>query len=209
MTRWERLSPGSDYKQFCDRKPITALGGFTQLDSFTLFNFFQFRVKLTIVCSDNGVPSLSAEQLVTVNIIQIEDPPQIVLTPVFGNPDDASGLISLFHWIRPICFLASMVMENSKKGTFVSWLRITNRKSSDDLTIMLSPAEYFKLNSDVIVTTRAFDREKKAMFNLKVTVCETTRRIHRYKTTTTTPRDRERKPLAFRLLSWISNHFFL
>lgn len=122
------------------------------------------RVKLTIVCSDNGVPSLSAEQLVTVNIIQIEDPPQIVLTPVFGNPDDAS---------------ASMVMENSKKGTFVSWLRITNRKSSDDLTIMLSPAEYFKLNSDVIVTTRAFDREKKAMFNLKVTVCETTRRIHR------------------------------
>ena len=89
-----------------------------------------------------------------------------------------------------------MVMENSKQGTFVSWLRITNRKSSDDLTITLSPAEYFKLNSDVIVTTRAFDREKKAMFNLMVTVCET-RRIHRYNKTTTA---RKREPSCFSIV---------
>lgn len=89
-----------------------------------------------------------------------------------------------------------MVMENSKQGTFVSWLRITNRKSSDDLTITLSPAEYFKLNSDVIVTTRAFDREKKAMFNLMVTVCETTRRIHRYNKTTA----RKREPSCFSIV---------
>ena len=79
-------------------------------------------------------------------------------------------------------------MENSKKGTFVSWLRITNRPSSDDLTITLSPAEYFKLESDVIVTTQSFDREKRAMFNLMVTVCETGR-IHRY--------SRERELLLF------------
>ena len=91
-----------------------------------------------------------------------------------------------------------MVMENSKQGTFVSWLRITNRKSSDDLTITLSPAEYFKLNSDVIVTTRAFDREKKAMFNLMVTVCET-RRIHRYNKTTSTAA-RKREPSCFSIV---------
>ena len=116
----------------------------------------------------------------TVNIIQMEDPPQIVLTPVFGYPEDAAGLYFILLELELKICSASMVMENSKQGTFVSWLRITNRKNSDDLTITLSPAEYFKLNSDVIVTTRAFDREKKAMFNLMVTVCETTRRIHRY-----------------------------
>ena len=54
---------------------------------------FQFRVKLTIICADNGVPSLSTEQVLTINILQIEDPPQIVLTPVFGFADDASGKI--------------------------------------------------------------------------------------------------------------------
>ena len=64
-------------------------------------------------------------------------------------------------------------MENSKSGTFVSWLRIKNRSSSNDLTISLSPGEFFKLESDVIVTTKSFDREKKSQFNLVVTVCET------------------------------------
>ena len=67
---------------------------------------------------------------------------------------------------------AALVMENAKKGTFVSWLRIPKNK---DLTVTISPGDSFELKSDVIVTTRAFDREKRDSYDLLVTVCETTR----------------------------------
>ena len=141
-----------------------------------------------------------------INVVRVQnDPPEIVLSPVFGFPEDSSGITRglnsgfnphLSYNVRTDKYThrsisyqndllynynsASIVMENSKAGTFVSWLRIKNRSSSNDLTITLSPGQFFKLESDVIVTTKSFDREKKSQFDLVVTVCESGLKMHRF-----------------------------
>ena len=105
------------------------------------------------------MPSLSAEQDITIKIIKSNDyPPEVTLTPVL--PDLKSPQ-------------AALVMENARIGTFVAWLRVKDPEG-DEVSIDIQPEEFFMLDREemVIIAKKSFDREFIPKFELSVTACD-------------------------------------
>ena len=106
------------------------------------------------------MPSLSAEQDITIKIIKSNDyPPEVTLTPVL--PD-----LKLPQ--------AALVMENARIGTFVAWLRVKDPEG-DEVEIDVQPEEFFMLDREemvIIAKKKSFDREFIPKFELSVTACD-------------------------------------
>ena len=105
------------------------------------------------------MPSLSAEQDITIKIIKSNDyPPEVTLTPAL--PDSKSPQ-------------AALVMENARIGTFVAWLRVKDPEG-DEVSIDVQPEEFFMLDREemVIIAKKSFDREFIPKFELSVTACD-------------------------------------
>ena len=82
------------------------------------------------------MPSLSAEQDITIKIIKSNDyPPEVTLTPVL--PDLKSPQ-------------AALVMENARIGTFVAWLRVKDPEGAE-VSIDVQPEEFFMLDREEMV----------------------------------------------------------
>ena len=82
------------------------------------------------------MPSLSAEQDITIKIIKSNDyPPEVTLTPVL--PDLKSPQ-------------AALVMENARIGTFVAWLRVKDPEGAQ-VSIDVQPEEFFMLDREEMV----------------------------------------------------------
>ena len=82
------------------------------------------------------MPSLSAEQDITIKIIKSNDyPPEVTLTPVL--PDLKSPQ-------------AALAMENARIRTFVDWLRMKD-PAGDEVSIDVQSEEFFMLDREKMV----------------------------------------------------------
>ncbi|NXW56720.1 PCD23 protein, partial [Eurystomus gularis] len=112
----------------------------------------QERFSLTILALDDGSPALSATQVLTITVLDVNDE-----TPIF--------LKQLYE---------TAVRENQDPGEFVIKVEAVDRDAGLNSLLWYeilpgSGYEKFKMNSDtgVLVTTASLDRETQEVFNIK------------------------------------------
>ncbi|KAG8453995.1 hypothetical protein GDO86_000570 [Hymenochirus boettgeri] len=146
------ISEGNAQKIFM----LDEVTGWLTLQS-TIDREFQSSFSLTIIASDDGIPSLSATQTLTINLIDVNDE-----APVFMEELYEVG-----------------IPENQHPGLYVTRVGAKDNDSDSnmDLTYEIVPSMngtngYFRINSQngELFTTTTFDREDKDHFIIKVLV---------------------------------------